>query len=422
MKQNKKQEIALMKYQIIAPLVSGLVESASNTDFFREASEKGFKSTDGTIKHFAPSTIERWFYTYRSKGFNCLIPNGRVDCGMSRKLDDDVKSQIKHYRTCYPRLSATAIYNDLLDKGVITKDRVSLSTVTRYIKCISDNVKFTKNIDMRRYEREHINEVWCGDTCTALWIKPDNVKNKQRVFVIALIDDASRYIVDAQVFFNDTFVNLMQVLKSAVSKYGRPQILNFDNGSSYKNCQMELLAARIGTTLHYDHPYSPTQKAKIERWFRTMKDQWVATINPNNYHSLDALQQSLNAYVLKYNNATHASLNGKSPKDRYFSEPNLFKRLPNSVLDQAFLLEITRKVSADSIISIDQVEYEVSYKYARQRITLRYSPDLKNFFIVNTDGSLSPIKLLNKIENSKIKREKTYLSEGDDLVWTIPQD
>lgn len=30
---------------------------------------------------------------------------------------------------------------------------------------------------------------------------------------------------------------------------------------------MKLLAARIGSTVHYYQPYSPVQKTKIERWF-----------------------------------------------------------------------------------------------------------------------------------------------------------
>ena len=64
--------------------------------------------------------------------------------------------------------------------------------------------------------------------------------------MIALIDDASRCIVGIDVFFNDNFVNLMSVMKSAVAKFGVPKLFNFDNGSSYKNKQMDLLAARIG--------------------------------------------------------------------------------------------------------------------------------------------------------------------------------
>ena len=35
-----------------------------------------------------------------------------------------------------------------------------------------------------------------------------------------------------------------------------------DNGAAYKNRQMELLAARIGSVISYCRPYTPTQKAK----------------------------------------------------------------------------------------------------------------------------------------------------------------
>ena len=87
--------------------------------------------------------------------------------------------------------------------------------------------KLTNNQDMRRYERPHINEVWCGDSSAGPYLKlPDG--KKHRVYVIALIDDASRFITGTGVFFNDTFVNLMSVMKSAVAKYGRPSVFNFD--------------------------------------------------------------------------------------------------------------------------------------------------------------------------------------------------
>ena len=84
----------------------------------------------------------------------------------------------------------------------------------------------------------------------------------------------------------------MSVMRSAIAKYGRPKVFNFDNGKSYKNKQMELLAARIGTTLSYCQPYTPTGKAKIERWFRTMKDQWMAALDMRDFHSLEELRGS----------------------------------------------------------------------------------------------------------------------------------
>ena len=221
-------------------------------------------------------------------------------------------------------------------------------------------------------------------------------------------------ITGIDVFFNDTFVNLMSVLKSAVSKYGVPRVLNFDNGSAYKNRQMELLAARIGSTINYCRPYTPTAKAKIERWFRTMKDRWMASLDMRDFHSLEELRGSLLAFVRAYNLSTHSSLQGRSPQDRFFSEPERIRRLEIQKIGESFLLELERRVSADSVIVIDQIEYEVDYRFARQRITLRYSPDMKDIFVVEHDGSLTPIRLLNKQENASIKREKVHLCGGED--------
>ena len=63
---------------------------------------------------------------------------------------------------------------------------------------------------------------------------------------------------------------------------------------------------------------------------------------------------------------------------------------------------------------IDQTEYEVDYRVAKQRIALRYTPDMKDIFVVEADGSLTPIHLLNKQDNSFVKRDKVRLTGGED--------
>ena len=414
MNQEKKQAIALMRYSAIAPLITGLSDDyESLTAFFNNASVKGVIHPDGTVKHYAPGTIEKWYRNYKEAGFDALIPTGRVDQGKPRKLDDDLQEQIRYLKANYPRMSASAIYRQLRDNGSIKNGEVSESTVNRYIYLIAVQMKTTTNQDMRRYERAHINEVWCGDSSVGPYLKTSDGK-KHKVYIIALIDDASRFIAGIDVFFNDNFVNLMSVMKSAVAKYGRSGMFNFDNGSSFKNKQMELLAARIGSVVHYDQPYTPTQKAKIERWFRTMKDQWLSSLDIRDFHSLDELRGNLLAYVQNYNQTVHSSLKGLSPQDRFFSEPDRIRRLSDEEIENCFLLELERRVSSDSVIVIDQVEYEVDYRFAKQRIKLRYSPDMKDIFIVEADGTLTPIRLLNKTENAYIKREKIHLCRGED--------
>ena len=414
MEQQKKHDIALMKYSAIAPVISGLpAQYKSFSEYFREVSERGILHPDGGLRHYAVSTIAKWYELYVKDGFDALKPSGRSDEGKTRKLDRAVQEQIIYLKEHYPRMSASAIYRQLQHDGSIHRGELSESTVLRFINRLCVEKKLTDHQDMRRYERPHINEVWCGDSSAGPYLKTPDGK-KHRVYVIALLDDASRMVVGIDVFFNDTFVNLMSVLKSAVSKYGVPKVLNFDNGSAYKNRQMELLAARIGSILNYCRPYTPTAKAKIERWFRTMKDQWMAGLDMRDFHTLDELRGSLHTYVSQYNQQIHSSLNGKSPQERYFSEPDCFHRLPGDQIDQLFLLELERRVSIDCVVTIDHIEYEVDYRFARQRVRLRYSPDMQSIYVVEADGTLTPVRLLNKVENADIRREKPRLYGGGD--------
>lgn len=82
MEQEKKQAVALMRYSAIAPLITGLSDDyESLTAFFNAVSVKGVIHPDGSLKHYAPATIERWYRCYKSHGFDALIPAGREDMG-----------------------------------------------------------------------------------------------------------------------------------------------------------------------------------------------------------------------------------------------------------------------------------------------------------------------------------------------------
>ena len=412
MNDEARRNIALFRYGIIAPIVSGTYdEDKSIKEFFSDTAKKTYTNPRGEDTKVSASTLERWYYSYKQGGFDALIPHRRRDTGQPRKIDEDIIEQVRFLKKEYPRIPATLLHQKLIDNGTISKGDISLSTINRFVNQIKIENKYTGNKDMRRYERAHINEVWCGDSSVGPYIKIDGTK--KRTYIIALLDDASRYIVGIDIFLNDTFINLMSIMKTAVTRFGRPKILNFDNGASYKNKQMELLVARIGSTISYCAPYTPTSKAKIERWFKTMKDQWMSHLNMNDYSSIGELRETLLSYVNHYNQTIHSSLNGLCPQDRFFNESHLIKRLPEELIETTFLLEYERRVSADNVVMIDETEYEVPYRYSKQKITLRYSPDLSKIYVADKHtGELTPIKLLNKQENSLIKREKVKFTGG----------
>lgn len=413
MTMDQRQQVALFRYSVIAPLETGTSDpDISNKEFFRQAAKKTYIGPDGKPTTVGASTAAKWHRAYQEGGFHALLPKSRNDEGIPRKLEVDLQEQIRYLKKNYPRMTAADIHRKLLADGSIHIGQVSLSTVERFVRMIRGEEGMAADKDMRRYERPHINEVWYGDTCYGPFMAtPDG---KKRVYFIALIDDASRFIVAADLFFNDTFGNLMTVIRSAVAKHGRPKLFSFDNGSVYRNLQMELLAARIGSSVHYCEPFTPTSKSKIERWFLTLRMQYLASLDMRKFHDLEELRRDFSAYVSRYNQTPHSSLAGSSPQERFFSEPEQIRRLTEDQIETSFLLEIERRVSADCVVVIDRVEYEVHYRYAKQRIRLRYSPDMEKVYVVEPSGDLTPVRLLNKTDNAVVKRERVRLSGGGD--------
>ena len=396
----KKQEIALFRYRVISPLINGNSNLSQNKQIL-ELSKQKYTKTDGSSAYISAETIERWYYAYKKLGFDGLLPRNRNDAGTIRKADDDVIQVINHYIQTYPRMTAKSIYDALIESGYIQTLEISYSTIDRYVGKIKKDKGIIITSELKRYEASHINDIWCCDTTYSFKIV-DTDGSKKRMFIIAIIDDASRLIVGVDVFFNDNYINFSKVLKNAIRKYGKPKTLNLDNGGTYNNKQLELLGARLGINLHHCAPYSGWQKGKIERWFRTMKDHFMAEYDLVNLKTIEQFRQDLLDYVVKYNQTIHKSIN-MSPLSRFFDSDEEILKVDEDKLNKAFLLEIERSVSADSVIIINSIEYEVPYQYARQKITIRYSDDLENVYVVN-DNKLEEIKLLDKKANSKTKR------------------
>lgn len=63
--------------------------------------------------------------------------------------------------------------------------------------------------------------------------------------------------------------------------------------------------------------------------------------------------------------------------ERYFSDPDCFHRLPEDKMNKLFLLESERRVSIDCVVTVEYIEYGVDYRFAKQRVRLRYSPNME---------------------------------------------
>ena len=405
-----KNEIALFRYGLIAPVVTDTFEENSQLEYFKKAASKKY-IVNGREEQYKWQTIKDWYLKYKKNGYEALINKTRSDCHSSRKLKDETIDKIKDLKKDFPHISGTLIYNKLVDEGFINPNDVCLGTVLKFIRDNKILFNESENIDRRAFVMEHANDCWQGDTSHGPYLTIEG--KKVLTYLIAIIDDASRLIVGAKFFFNDNSYNLQDVMKSAIKKYGVPKKLFVDNGKTYKNDQFNIICASLGLVLIHARPYSGASKGKIERFFHTMKETWMRGLNWDDIKSIDELNDLLNGFIAKYNSTLHSSLqdeNGKniSPNTRWFKDAHLINKLDNNYIDIAFLHTAYPKIRSDAIAYIKNHEFEVDMKYIGKKITVKYNPfDYSTAWIYDNGKLGESIHLVNKVDNSKVKRKST---------------
>lgn len=404
-----KNEIALFRYGLISALVNNTYEERSKEDYYKKVALNTYTLNGKEIK-FTANTIKNWYITYQKLGFNGLIPKTRTDLNTSRKLTSDAQLKIVDYKKSFPHISGTLIYQKLIEDGYINPNNVSKSTILKFIR---DNYLLfgdDNKIDRRAFEMEFSNEMWDADTSHGPYLTINNKKIK--TYLIALIDDASRLITNAKFFYEDNAINFQNTFKESLKKYGIPKKIFLDNGKTYKNEQLSIICANCGMELIYTKPYSPQSKAKIERWFHTMKETWMRGINWEDIKNIDELNEMLNDFINEYNNKIHSSLTNNevniSPKERWFKDQDKIRKIDNNQIDEYFLHTAYPTIRADSIAHIKKIEYEVPTKYIGKKITVKYDfQDRSKAWIYDNGKKIEAIHIVDKIANSKIKRKET---------------
>jgi transposase InsO family protein len=405
------QAIGLFKFSLIAPVINDTYNAPSKEQFYRDVASKSHKHPSGEKVKYASGTIKRWHMKYNKDGFEGLLPKQRSDAGLPRSFDEKTIDEINNIKEKFPHITTKMIYQKLIEDGYIKESEVSLSSLYRYIR--DNNLKRSQleGVERKAFEMENVNDCWQADTSHLLRLNIDGKLKK--TYLVAILDDKSRLIVHAEIFFNDNAINFQIALKKAIKKFGVPKRVFVDNGGPFKNKQIKLICASLGIHLIQSRPYSPKSKGKIERVFRTVKDNFVHCTDWDQFNSLEELNESFNVYLNeKYQNEIH-SVTKKSPREIYKESLDLIKYKPAEAIDKAFLNRISRTVRTDATITLNTTFYEVPQKYIRRRIKLRYLPDdLSKLFIINQNNEImETVYPLKKVDNSKIKRKAIDYSE-----------
>jgi len=261
------------------------------------------------------------------------------------KTKQTIKKEIVSIFEDIPCYGYLKVHQELLDKG----HSICINTVREYRKQLGlkavlavrapntswankQHPKYSyklKGIDIIR-----ANQVWSTDI-TYIKIKGENRLIKANcfafiglkpkalcfsiavgVYMAAIIDWYSKAILSWKISNTMDTDLVMGVLNEALSKYGKPEIFNTDQGSQYTSYIHTQTLKDNGIIISMDGKGRATDNICIERFWRSAK---VEKIYLNEYFKVSDLRDDVTDYINFYNHKRfHESLSYKKPMNVYY--------------------------------------------------------------------------------------------------------
>ena len=139
----------------------------------------------------------------------------------------------------------------------------------------------------------------------------------------------------------------------------------------------------------------------------------MSGIDFRSFRSVAEFQKSLDEWISGYNNRIHSSLGGKTPAERYLEESKNAIHRSEAEIEKAFMLEDVRKSTFDSLIVLDDVQYQLPARFADRKVRIVYSFDRTKVFVKDDEGTLTEVHVLDKVANSKRKRYQMGKEENE---------
>ena len=307
------------------------------------------------------------------------------------------------FRPC-DDINIEAIYRACIEKGHLHRKQIAPNTFRRHVNDFDllkglDELKegATKKARLA-FAKAHANELWQVDTLHGPVLLLDGAKTK--TYLIAFIDDASRVITHGQFYTQDSTANLIDCFRKALFKRGVPRAVYADNGANYSSKEFSLTCARIGSLLSHAPVRDGAAKGKIERFFRTVRNQFLVW-DLSAVKSLSELNRQFLDWVENdYHQHNHGTI-GMKPYDRFALDAGRIQYLAsNPYSEEIFYLETTRCVLADNTFSFANQRFEAPRDLRNTKITIRYDRLSKSEAIVivyegsERIGAAEPVNLI----------------------------
>jgi putative transposase len=392
-------EIALFRYGLIAPLVHDPPAKGLQEQALRELAAKTYRIPGSPRTRVSLTTLRRYLKAYQAGGFEALRPPPRADRGAPRAFPVEVLERAVRLREEQPARTTPMIVEILRrDESLKLERPPNAHTLTTHLRRRGKTRRLLAQSAKayQRFEREHPNDLWQGDMLFGPWLPdPALPGKKRRAHLFCFIDDHSRLVPYAEFFFDEALPRMERVLKVGLLRRGVPKAIYVDNGQVYSATQFGAACATLRIQRIHSTPYAPEGRGKIERFFETLRTQFLPEVETSQMATLTELNESLWAWIeVVYHQAVHSETQ-QTPLARFTTGLDQIRTADPETLRRAFLWREKRKVYRDATISLQGNRYQVQPHWAGRTLELRFDPfDLSQIELYLDGQALGPATVL----------------------------
>jgi hypothetical protein len=211
-------------------------------------------------------------------------------------------------------------------------------------------------------------------------------------------------------------LDMLHLMARALRKHGGPDAFYLDNGSTYRGDVLRVGCERLVITLLHAAPYDPEARGKMERFWRTLREQCLAFMG--GLASLHDVNVRLWAWLdHHYHGAPHAGLLGRTPAAVWAEAQG---QRPTDHLDDeriryALTVRERRRVRRDNTLSVAGHTFQLDQGFLAGRIvTVAYCMlDEPPAPIVEMGDQRFELHPADPVANSRVKRPPRRADEAE---------
>ena len=363
---DRARDIALYRYSLIRPLADPGLSATERGALVRELAAQVHLGPSDEPVTVSRASLDRWIRAWRAGGFDALIPAERQVGPRT-----DAQALELAVRAGCSRLSRTAAHIARIieaEQGWAPSPR----TLQRHFARLELGTRPDGNppAAFGRFEAAEPDEMWISDGLHG------PIVAGKRAVLFALLDDHSRYLPGHRWGHGEDTLGMQAALHDAVKTHGCPRKLYVDNGAAYSSHQLAWSAAVLDIALVHSRPGKPQGRGKIERWNRTVREQFLVEIEAaGGVELLDDLNRLFTAWLHQHYHRSVHSETGATPVQRYHAEGRTPATRPDAgLLRRAFLWREQRRVTATATVSLHGNRYEVDTALVGRVVDLLFTP------------------------------------------------